>query len=532
MPESLPTPALAATSDAGIGTGVVDILPKPAPPEERGIGARSVRGFAWMFGSSIFSKLIGIVSQIVLGRILVPDDFGTLAQVMVITLLLSLPREAFLAQSLIRRAGSFREWENAGFWFALALGILCGLAMAAAAPVAAAYYGNPLVRDLILINAVASPFLALGVVPQASLQGRLQFRLLAQINTIGAVVVAVGGILLARAGWGAYALVLPAVLVGVARSIALLCIERPRLHAQPELHRWRPLAAGALILLGVGAGACLISMGDYFTLASLRDTAMLGQYYFAFNLSTQTAVLIAGNLAGVLLPSFALLNAEPDRQRQAFYQTIRMIALVGVPLCVGQAIVADPLIVAVFGNKWADSVRLFQILSVANAFTLIASPSVALRQARSRFKTFAVEAALITPFFLLLVYIGARVGGAEGVAWAVAIFYLICGPIGLWIAIEAEPHPWRKIVTLYAPTLIAGAFATLVTWGFSRLALDPLYGSGTLGNVLIVLGKGGAFVVTYCVAVWILAREDARQLLDRLRNLRGGASTGRDAAAV
>src|SRR4051794_18483310 len=80
------------------------------------LGAVAASGFAWNFAAGVAGKLIGFASQIVLARLLIPEDFGAYAQAIIIIAVATLFRDIGLQQALVHRQKQLKEFASAAFW--------------------------------------------------------------------------------------------------------------------------------------------------------------------------------------------------------------------------------------------------------------------------------------------------------------------------------------------------------------------------------------------------------------------------------
>ena len=69
-------------------------------------------------------------------------------------------------------------------------------------------------------------------------------------------------------------------------------------------------------------------------------------------------------IAGVMFPSLATIQGDPQRVSGIFLKTIRAVALLAFPVSIGTFVVAEPLILTLYGPKWEGSVELLRILSL------------------------------------------------------------------------------------------------------------------------------------------------------------------------
>jgi PST family polysaccharide transporter len=66
----------------------------------------------------------------------------------------------------------------------------------------------------------------------------------------------------------------------------------------------------------------------------------------------------------VAFPAFARIQHQPDRLRRAFYKVTRYTSLFAFPVFLGLATLAPELVPAIFGEKWAPSIPVMQVLAM------------------------------------------------------------------------------------------------------------------------------------------------------------------------
>src|SRR5579872_3748801 len=140
----------------------------------------------WRWGSQVVSQLVNWAATIIVVRLLLPQDYGLYAMTQAVLTALNFLSGWGFANSLIT-ADRF-DRRQVGQVFAMLL--ISNLALAAilvlAAPLAAAYYGQPMVASLLRVQALiflTTPFIAL---PSALFSRRLDFRSQARVNLISA----------------------------------------------------------------------------------------------------------------------------------------------------------------------------------------------------------------------------------------------------------------------------------------------------------------------------------------------------------
>jgi O-antigen/teichoic acid export membrane protein len=486
-----------------------------APADETGpVGARVVRGFAWSMSQTVLSKAIATVGQIVLARLLMPQDFGLVSLALTVAAFAGLVRDGGLSQVLVQRQAEFGRWVNPAFWMSMGMGLLSALLMAVAAPFAGRLYGAPVVVNLILILAVASPIQAMATVSGARLQAAMRFRELSALG-LGTSLLTVGlNVGFALAGFGPYSFVIPQVIVAVLRLAAVCWLAPPTVLRNWEVAKWPSLMRDTGLLLATSFTFLLTGQGDYIILGWLQPEKVVGLYSMAFSLSMQAIQLLTTNLSAVLFPALSRLQ-EPERQLRAFLDASRVIAFISVPACLLQAALAEPLVRLLLGEKWLAVGPLLRILSYGMCVASIGFLGGSLVQARAQYYTFFKLSVFSASLFGVMVGLGAWNGAAYGTACAVALHLAIMTIIGLRVATRPVGGTWGDIVRLCAPPLLFSSLAVGGAYGLWRAM--PVASAGD-GIQLVVVGAAAVFL--YVPILYVGSPATVGELKSRLGALR------------
>ena len=470
---------------------------------------QTTRGFAWMAAQSIAAKAITAVGQIVLAWYLVKEDFGLAAVAYMFSTVPTLVQQGGIKEVLIRRHGRFHLWANSAFWMSMALGVAGGVIMALIAPLAAHWYDDPRLAGLTLLIAVLFPLDSLSIVPLASIYGQMRFRFAASLS-LGQAILQTGlAALLAANGFGAYSLVLPRLFVAIATAVVCWWLAPARIHARPQFNRWKWLAVDGGLVIGGSACDMALTFGGYLILSVMYGLEMVGLFYFAFNLSLQTFVLITQSLSGVLFPALNTLHEQPGRQAAAFLRAVRALAVVMFPACFMQAALTDPAIRLLFDEKWIEAIPLLQALSIGMAARGVGAPAVALLQAQNRFRTRFLLSLVSVLVFAVLATLGAWVDGARGMAFGVMAHMVLMEPINVLVAIRGGGKGWRDLAAAVAIPALIGVLAIGPGWILGQFMPDDTRGLWMQIAVAVAVSGAIFFPIVRALArdVWIEGRE-------------------------
>lgn len=421
------------------------------------LGRTTARGAAWMIGQAVGSKLVSFGSQIALTALLMPEDFGLVALAYTVRAFTDKLQDPGITAVLVQRSRHFERWMNPAFWMSLSSGVMAMCIMLAAIPLAVWFYGEPGLVGLMLVLALSAPLDTLRTVPRARLSSQMRFGTLAGLD-LAMLILQMGlSIALAATGFGAYSFVMPLPVMYAVRTGVLWSLARPRVRWALQLRRWRHLLNDTVFVFATYMARTLYWQGDYIVLGRLHGTDVVGVYFFAFTLSTQTLFLLAGNLSSVLFPALSRLTQEPARQKAGFRQAIDVLAMIGIPMALLQAAVADPVVRLVFTPRWYDGIPVLQVLSVGMAIRMVGALGSSLTQANGRFKLQASVDGCYAVMFLTAVSISALYGAALTVAITVAICSSIFGLVNMYVAMRQVGGGWADAIGPYLrPTLIGG----------------------------------------------------------------------------
>lgn len=333
--------------------------------------SRSLLGGIWTALQRVYGSLLAVVTLALLSRLVGAEDFGIVSLVSVFVGLLSLVGDLGFTPSLIRATAPSRLQINTAFWTGLAVGTALGALLAAAAPAIAAFYGHPQLTLMIRVAALMLPLNALCSIPTILLTRELKMRPLAIRSAVGASIGAVGAVILALLGAGAWALIFQGggnILV----DIAILWGAVP----------WRPRfefslrEARAMLKFGLPTLVTqLVHEGRdrmvELVIGKLLGASALGYWVVATRVTSQLLTLFASVVNAVALPAFSKLKNDPERLRNAVRHAERVCASMAVPGLFAIAAVSPVAVPFLFGQQWATSGQIAQITAITGSITAL-----------------------------------------------------------------------------------------------------------------------------------------------------------------
>ena len=482
------------------------------------IATAAARGVLWALLATLAAKLSWLAALTVLARLLRPAEFGLFSFGLVFVTFVETVGDLGAGAALIYTRRAAERAAQAAFVLNLAMGAVWFAMAQLAAPAIAGFFHDP--RGEPVVRALAFVFLlkGLGNTHDALLRKRLRFRarLLPELALAlgkGALAVA-----LALAGLGVWSLVWGQ-LLGVALWTVALWKVVP----------WRPALAwprgelGPLLRFGRGIVAVDVLAGvlhhaDQVVVGRISGTAALGLYQLAGRVPEMTVTLAVWVTSHVLFPAFARLYAAGEELREGFLAALRWIPMLTLPMAAGLWLLAEPLLLTLFGGQWAPAAPVLRMLAVYTGLRSLGSHAGDLLKAVGRPGLLAGlgigKAALLLP---ALVMAGER--GPVAVAAALAAVTGLTALLNLGVVAWITGVSPVAMARALAPSVVAtAAMAALVALALA--AASPLLPA-------VELAAGVALgVVAYLAVLRAIAPAALREAVRTLRGARPSVPEG------
>jgi O-antigen/teichoic acid export membrane protein len=502
----------------------------------------ALRGIPWTLVTYASTRVVSVLTTLVLARLLAPADFGLFAMATLGMELLSVLSGLWLGAALIVRPDMDRRAEGTVLVLLVGAGLLLAVILSALSPALAAFFGEPRLTGIVALLAAVLLVSGVNWFYETLLQRELAFgrRFVCQI----ARALAFSGVALslAAAGAGVWSLVVGYLAGYVANAAGLLLLTPYRVRPAFDRAEARRVIRTGRGFLSQDLAVFLGQNADYLAVGRILGPAQLGFYAMAFRQAELPNYAIAEPVGKVTFPAFAQMSHRGEDVRPAFLNTLRLIALVTFPVGVVLSAAAVPFAVALFGTDWEPMAAPLAVLGV---WALMRPLQVTVGDLLNSLGRAAVYGRVSMILLLPLVagtFVAAGLGGITAVAWVLlahmsVIFAALAVAAGRYTGISVRDQA-RALWPLVA--------AAAVSWAVTRViatAADAAPPAAALG--VAVTGC----LASYLAALMLLApgllsgalRDAARALglgparatvAPRLSRLRGAPALALAAAAL
>ena len=297
-------------------------------------------------------RLTGLVSTIILARLLVPSDFGIVAMAMFVVGLLELLGDSGQELAIIRHPSPMRDDYDTAWTVSVLVGLLIGASIVALAPLARLYFHEPRVVPVIQFLSLRSIMAGFQNIGAVDFRRDLRFNRFFVYNVVPKLFSFVVTISLALAWRSYWALVAGILCSQLAMTVCSFVMHpyRPRLSLVKISEVW---SFSSWTLLR-HVGTYLNSQIDQIVVGGIFGTSAMGRYAVAADVASSPSRELNEPMVAVLYPVMSKAHSDPETLRRLYLRSFAWSAMICISASVGVSMVAHDLVNLVLGKKWLD----------------------------------------------------------------------------------------------------------------------------------------------------------------------------------
>lgn len=323
---------------------------------------KTVKGTFWSGIESISSQIVSFLTNLILARLLFPEDYGVLGIVLIFTSITDVIVTSGFSVALIRKKERTKEDLSTAFFFNIIVGLLGYLILFVLAPYISIFFKEPVITQVLRVVGLGVVFNSFSIVQYAILTAELKLDVYTKINVITQIVCGVIGIFMAYAGYGIWALVAQTVLSYFIRMLLVWGVAD-----------WKPS-----LIFSKASFEYLWSFGSKLLFSSLIGTVFykiytfiigkyvgkyeLGLYTRADTLGQQPSTILNSILQKVMVPSLSTFQDDIPKLKNNYRKYVSIVSFIFIPFMLYCIAEAKPVFLLLFGSKWVSSAPIFQLL--------------------------------------------------------------------------------------------------------------------------------------------------------------------------
>lgn len=466
------------------------------------------------------NALIQIIVQVVMARLLVPEQFGALAIMLVFVNIGNVLVQSGLNTALVQAPILEREDSSTVFWLSFTISLLLYLTVFISAPYIAAFYQMDFIiwplrwlALLLIINSYNS-------VQTALVQRALEFRKIFIATIVSVAISGIAGITAAIMGAGLWALVL--------QQITYQCINCIVLSTQVE---WHPT-----LFFQLDRARVLFSFGWKLLAASLLDQGyqslsdlIIGKQFNAINLGYVSqgkkypqalGNMLDGTIQPVMLSVVSRVQEDLSYVKRLMRRALKTSTFLIFPAMTLFGVAAEPIVRLLLGEQWLPCVPFLQMYCFVYALLPIHSTNLQALNGTGRSDLFLKLEIIKKIYGISFILIGAFVFKN---VYVLVGSYMVTGIIGTFV----NAHPTKRVVGYsyleqlrdVGPAALLSLVAGAITYQILLIGL---------GSLLTILLQVVSMCGIYILLAKLFHMEEMEYLSSTLKEIVSGRKSARN----
>lgn len=378
---------------------------------------KTLAGLFWSFFERIGAQLVSFVVSIILARLLMPEEYGAIAIVLVFINICDVFVNSGFAQALVQKKDADETDFSTVFYFNILFSAVLYVILYVIAPFVAQFYEMEILMPVIRVLGIRVFFSSINSVQKAMVSRLMQFKKFFFSTLGGTLISAVIGIGMAYLGYGIWSLVAQNLANAIVNTVILFITVRWRPHLLFSFEKlkvlfrygWKILVAGLISVLYEDFRSLYV--GKLYTADDLAYYTRGKQFPHLVIDNVNTSI------SSVLFPAISKSQGDLVAVKAMTRRAIKTSTYILTPLLMGLAAVAEPLVLLLLTEKWLPCVPFLQILCINCALMPLQTANLQAINALGR-SDIALKLEIVKKSFgFLMVLVFARIS-VLAMAWA------------------------------------------------------------------------------------------------------------------
>lgn len=407
----------------------------------------------WKFLERSFSQIISFVISVFLSRLLMPEDYGIVAIVLIFISIADVFVTSGFSTALIQKKNPTESDFSTNFYCSLLLSIIIYIGLYISAPSLASWYKEPNLKMVLRVFSIKIPLSSLGSIQHAYVEKNMLFKKYFISTLFGTIFSGIAGIVMAYSGFGVWSLVAQYLLNSFIDSIVLMFTVQ-----------WRPKflfsCKAAQEMMGYGWKIMAADFSGTF-FEQLRGLVIgkvypgyeLAYYNKGYQLPNLITANVCSSIMAVLFPAIASINDDIEKVKHMTRNAVKCTTYIVFPLMFGLGTISTSLIPLLFTEKWNNSIPYVRIMSVSLAIGVIGSVSLQTIKALGRSDIVFKMEFIKKPIYVLLLFLSIH-KSVITVAYSMLVYNIIGNLINCSYVKKIAGYEWKEQLNDILPSIL------------------------------------------------------------------------------
>ena len=423
----------------------------------------------WTALQKYSTMFISFISSIILARLLTPYDYGCIGMLSIFMVLAEAFIDGGFGAALIQKKRPSQEDYSTIFYWNLCMAVLMYAILFVAAPAIARFYKIPLLSNVLRVQGLVLFIYAFNIVQRNQLRKKLNFKVLSIVTVSTSFIALCITIAMAYKGFGVWSLVAQNLITAAIPAIVFWFYIK-----------WRPIWT-----FSWKSFKELFGFGFYMFLTSILNTlgqqiqglligkvynpTTMGYYSKAHGFETLASNSVSSIMTQVTYPLFAEVQDDKLRMINMIKRITMTLSYFTFPIMFILILLAKPIFVLLFSEKWLPSVPYFQVLCLAGLANCLMSVNLQTISAIGKSKAMFIWTVVKRTVGISAIVVGLLLFGMKGLLGGVIINNYFSYLVNIGLVSKYVGYKWIRQLLDILPVTLASVIAAAFSLGVGYL---------------------------------------------------------------
>lgn len=356
----------------------------------------------WTSITEILTRIISPFVNMILARLLSPEEFGVIATVTMVTSFADIFTDAgfqkYLVQHDVKDDNELNKFANVAFWTNFLISICIWVIIAIFSNEVAAIVGDPGLGHIIVISSFSLILTSFSSIQTAIYKRKFDFKTLFQIRIVSSLIPIVITVPMAYLGFSYWSLVIGTIFTNFINALILTLKSTWKPKFYYKINILKKMFSFSMWILFESILLWLTSYAGTFIVRKFLTAYYLGIYKNSLSMVNSILSIVVSSTVPVLLSALSKLKNNKLEYDKMFYEFQQKACLLLIPIGVGVFLFRDLATNILFGPKWAEASFLVGLYALVNAVTILTGQYISIAFTSKGYPKLAVLSQILQLF--------------------------------------------------------------------------------------------------------------------------------------
>ena len=454
---------------------------------KRSLKQKAASSMVWTALQKYSTMFIQFISGIILARLLTPHDYGCIGMLSIFMVIAEAFIDGGFGSALIQKKQPTQEDYSTIFYWNLSMAALMYAILYMCAPPISRFYDLPILSDILRVQGLVLFIYAFNIVQRNQLKKKLNFKVLSIVTITTSIVALAVTVFMAYSGFGVWALVAQNLITAAIPAIVFWFFIKWRPIWSFSWHSFKELFGFGVYMFFTHLVNRLGQQIQGLLIGKVYNASTMGYYSKAHSFEKLVSTSISKVMTEVTFPLYAEVQDKRDKMINMIKRLTSTLSYLTFPLMFVLILLAKPIFVFLYSEKWLSSVPYFQVLCVAGLPNCLQAVNLQTISAIGKSRTMFLWTLLKRGVGIAAIVAGLFTFGMKGLLVGAVINSWFAYFVNIGLVSKHIGYKWKQQLKDLCPIAVVSVLAAILSFGVGCVIDGNMYFRGLVMLVVYLI---------------------------------------------